>query len=460
MARSRSLRRRSMAVVVVLGTLVGGLIGVTIAWALFSATSAAEANSFTAGSVAAGHQPTATVSGRDVSLSWGAVSTATGYTVARSNVSPQSLATSEHGSCASSVAGLSCTDTGVVESGTVATNWTYSDTPQLNNWQGAASPASTTVVVPGPSLSLGATSFTVNGSTTNAVVANFFDNEGITYCVDQSSSCSAGNTLGTDTVPASGGTTTTASITIPAGLAVGSHTVYAIGSLGSLPSESITITKASPAVTASGPANGTDGTAIPTTSISSVFGSSSGSNATGTIIFTVFGPQTSAPTTCTSGGTSVGTATVSGNSTYHPSAGFTPTQGGDYWWYASYGGDANNNTAASICGSGMSETGVVDTVTESAAGSYALTVPAGVTSFGFTMNGAGGGASDAGLGSSANGGAGGQVSGTITIPSSGTATTFTVVVGGAGAGSSSATGGTGGTSGTGCAAGGAGAVPR
>ena len=56
------------------------------------------------------------------------------------------------------------------------------------------------------------------------------------------------------------------------------------------------------------------------------------------------------------GGTTVGTATVSGNATYHPSAGYTPTAAGNYWWYASYGGDSNNNPAASTCGSGMSET--------------------------------------------------------------------------------------------------------
>ena len=77
---------------------------------------------------------------------------------------------------------------------------------------------------------------------------------------------------------------------------------------------------------------------------------------TGTITFKVFGPQATAPTTCTTGGTTVGTATVAGNATYHPSAGYTPGAAGDYWWYASYGGDANNNTATSTCGSAMSET--------------------------------------------------------------------------------------------------------
>jgi hypothetical protein len=92
------------------------------------------------------------------------------------------------------------------------------------------------------------------------------------------------------------------------------------------------------------------------------------------------------------------------------------------------------------------------TVTKTAAGTYTLTAPAGVTLFTFTMKGAGGGGGRSG----AAGGSGGTVSGTITIPRSATSTTFTVIVGGAGAGSTGAAGGNGGASGTGCAAGGSG----
>src|ERR1019366_4154732 len=42
--------------------------------------------------------------------------------------------------------------------------------------------------------------------------------------------------------------------------------------------------------------------------------------------------------------------------TYHPSAGFTPTAAGSYFWYASYNGDSNNNASVSTCGSSMSVT--------------------------------------------------------------------------------------------------------
>src|SRR5204863_3138704 len=67
-------------------------------------------------------------------------------------------------------------------------------------------------------------------------------NETVTYCIDASSSCSTGQTLGTDTVPAAGGTKTTSSITIPSGLSVGSHTVFAIGGSDSVPSVTVNVT--------------------------------------------------------------------------------------------------------------------------------------------------------------------------------------------------------------------------
>ena len=89
---------------------------------------------------------------------------------------------------------------------------------------------------------------------------------------------------------------------------------------------------------------------------------SSGANATAPITFTVFGPG-SEPTSCTSGGTTLGTATPAGDGTYTSSGTFTPTLAGNYWWYASSAGDANNNAAASACASGMSETVVGEPAT-------------------------------------------------------------------------------------------------
>src|ERR1019366_6229292 len=89
-------------------------------------------------------------------------------------------------------------------------------------------------------------------------------------------------------------------------------------------SASVTV---SPTLTATGPGSDNPSTLIATTSIGAVLASGTTSPVvTGTITFKVFGPQASAPTTCTSGGTTVGTtAAAAGNGTYRPSAGYTPT---------------------------------------------------------------------------------------------------------------------------------------
>jgi hypothetical protein len=52
----------------------------------------------------------------------------------------------------------------------------------------------------------------------------------------------------------------------------------------------------------------------------------------------------------------VATASASGDGTYQPSAGITPPSPGDYWWYASYGGDAGDEPAVSACGALMGQT--------------------------------------------------------------------------------------------------------
>ncbi len=119
---------------------------------------------------------------------------------------------------------------------------------------------------------------------------------------------------------------------------------------------STTVRAASTSLTATAPANGTAGTQITAPSISASL--TGGAGATGTITFTVYGPQTTAPTDCSNGGTTVDTTSVSGNGTYNPSVAFTPTTAGSYWWYASYGGDANNLASTSTCGSGMPSTTV------------------------------------------------------------------------------------------------------
>jgi len=118
--------------------------------------------------------------------------------------------------------------------------------------------------------------------------------------------------------------------------------------------ETTVVPKVTPTVSVSGPLGGVAGSPISASSISSTL--AGGSAPTGTIAFTVFGPQSSPPSSCASGGTTVGTASINGNGTYQPSASFTPPNPGEYWWYASYSGDAGDNPAASACGALMAQT--------------------------------------------------------------------------------------------------------
>jgi hypothetical protein len=122
--------------------------------------------------------------------------------------------------------------------------------------------------------------------------------------------------------------------------------------------QEIIVSKAAPTLTTTAPATAAAGTPIAATAITATLAASSGTGATGTLTFTVFGPQPAAPSTCSSGGTTIGTATAAGNNSYHPSTGYTPTTAGTYWWYASYTGDTNNQPATSTCGPAMAQTTV------------------------------------------------------------------------------------------------------
>ena len=130
-----------------------------------------------------------------------------------------------------------------------------------------------------------------------------------------------------------------------------SHKVYVANDETSGTVSVVTPASTTPSLTAVGPGTGTAGIAITTSSIIAEL--ASGSSPTGTIIFTVFGPQATAPTVCTTGGTYIATVSVYGNGNYEPSVGYTPPSIGYYWWYASYSGDGNNNASASTCGSSM-----------------------------------------------------------------------------------------------------------
>ena len=81
-------------------------------------------------------------------------------------------------------------------------------------------------------------------------------------------------------------------------------------------------------------------------SISDIATIAGGYSPTGTVTFTVYGPN---DLTCSNPPASTLTASVGGNGAYS-SGSFTPQAAGAYLWVASYGGDGNNNGASGACG--------------------------------------------------------------------------------------------------------------
>jgi hypothetical protein len=76
-----------------------------------------------------------------------------------------------------------------------------------------------------------------------------------------------------------------------------------------------------------------------------------GSNPTGTVTFSLFGPYAAGVTpTCTGSPVATATGTLSNSSATGTASGVTLTQVGDYYWVASYPGDSVNQPATSTCG--------------------------------------------------------------------------------------------------------------
>lgn len=104
--------------------------------------------------------------------------------------------------------------------------------------------------------------------------------------------------------------------------------------------ESVVVTKKSPAIsTTASESVEVGGNITDTAHLSGTF------SATGTISFTLYGPDDA---TCTTGAISTTSVAVAGNADY-TSAAFTTTQAGTYRWIASYSGDANNGAVSGAC---------------------------------------------------------------------------------------------------------------
>ena len=106
--------------------------------------------------------------------------------------------------------------------------------------------------------------------------------------------------------------------------------------------ETTTVIKASPTIATTASA-----TVVVGNDVSDSATLASAFNATGSIIFTLYGPND--PTCANAPVFTSAAIPVNGNGPYG-SGNFTTTQAGTYLWRASYGGDANNNPVAGACG--------------------------------------------------------------------------------------------------------------
>lgn len=188
----------------------------------------------------AGNQPTASVSNRDVAVSWTASTFAgggsvSGYNIKRydTNGNVQSIGSA----CSGTVSGLTCT-----ESAVPAGTWKYSVTPrQGSNWSGAESPQSASATVQSPNLTFtSSTTIALLPAALSGNISNFISGQTVSFRLDDPNTGTAlTGTITPSPVPSSGNATLT--VTIPSGTSNGGHTVYAVGGQGDVAGAAITV---------------------------------------------------------------------------------------------------------------------------------------------------------------------------------------------------------------------------
>jgi type II secretory pathway pseudopilin PulG len=125
-------------------------------------------------------------------------------------------------------------------------------------------------------------------------------------------------------------------------------------------SPSMTTTKVqtnkwSPSIAMTAPTSATTGVQVPGSNFTATL-SGSAPGATGTIHIKYVAAG-SAPSSCPAG-TELGTASATGDGKYSQSTPFPAATAGNYYWFATYDGDAADNAATSVCGGTMPVTTV------------------------------------------------------------------------------------------------------
>ena len=183
--------------------------------------------------------PSASVSGREVTVSWSASTlpgggAVAGYVVRRYSTGGV-LQTTGSG-CSGTVATTSCTESSVPPG-----TWRYAIAARQADWTGAEGGQSDAVAVAGPTVTVLTGSPAASlPATLTATLADFTPGQTLTYRLDDAST---GPLLSATTVPLTFPLTGTATgtVTIPAGTSGGPHTLYAIGSGGEVASAPISV---------------------------------------------------------------------------------------------------------------------------------------------------------------------------------------------------------------------------
>jgi hypothetical protein len=224
----------------VVGVVLFVVVGLpSIAWAVWLASGSGSANA-QADQVPDGDQPTVSLSGHNVTVTWPAAQFDDGtdvasYTVARYDAVsgvPQTIGPG----CTGTISALTCTETAVP-----AGDWVYAVTPIQQNWVGAEGPDSDDVTVNPPSFSFtSSTNITSLPIVLNGTLNDYITGETATFRLDNATSGTLlAGSISPSPVPGSG--TSSVTVTIPSGVTNGTHQVYAVGSSGSVANASIAL---------------------------------------------------------------------------------------------------------------------------------------------------------------------------------------------------------------------------
>ena len=190
-------------------------------------------------SMPGGPTPTASATGRTVTVNWSSVqfpdsTNVNAYVVKRYNTSDVEQPIGA--SCNGTITALTCTESAVPPG-----IWTYTVTPKHGAWLGTEGQESVALTVAPPSMSYSSsTSLSSLPSVLSGSVSSFLPGETLTFRLDDPSTGTIlSGSVTPSPIPASG--TSAITVTIPVLVTAGDHTVYAIGSLGSQASGAFTV---------------------------------------------------------------------------------------------------------------------------------------------------------------------------------------------------------------------------